>query len=249
VLEAGRVGEWSKPHRFVVRAGAIRSKSPKSHERIELATGEEPVFFEWTPVDGAQSYELELGDSATGRSIKKNTSSTALAVPDLGPGLWDARVEAFAGKQNVASSEPLRVELLKGEKSRIETLQPQEGDVLAAFEKSRIRWKRAQNDLDRSTVEIKRVGAEQGQILKVEGAPEAWLPALEPGLYQITIREGRWERSFGVRVENDPLLERRSRLGVNWRVISLAPVFGSAHASNGVLRDLGVEIASHGAES
>lgn len=182
------------------------------------------VYFEWATVPGATEYELDLLSLSSKRSVHKTTSVPSLSVDALGPGQWTAHVTAKSSGQIFAKSADILFEVQIRPQPKPQIQNPREGDQFPAWEMIRVRWTRKVPGI-KSEVVVYELSEKSRRLISTEivlGQSSTWIKALNPGRYQLSVKNyinespKFVEEASSFSVEPDPFGKSTRSLGLRF---------------------------------
>lgn len=188
VDEKSRPGSWSQGVRLVVEANSLELVRPAAGDTMELAAGGAPLLIEWTAVEGAEDYQIQLQQKTQQRNLISPTNT--VRVDGLQAGSWQLSVQARTNGQVIQKSKTIAFNVAVNPKPKPIVYSPMPGETTVAWDHFTIRW--LNNAVaPKSEVVIRRMGQGQGGVVSREvvyGRAEAFSPKLPPGAYQISVR-------------------------------------------------------------
>jgi hypothetical protein len=254
VDEAGP-GEWSSTEVFFVEGGALKLVEPSKGKVLSISGPDSKIGLRWEGGSDEEDYELQLKHL---RNDEKKTrvlisKDRKVLVNGWEPGLWQAVVSSRKNGQVHLKSLPLEFEIKKMEFADPVIQSPRDGAQLSSMDATPVRWVRRIPG-SHSDILVRRMD-EWGSVLsriEVNGSQATEIPALPPGVYQLTVKDSTDELDQFVQstvtvVVKDPVesaksAEQENPLSFRFRFSDL---WGSTRYKNDSLTD-GIVFSNRG---
>lgn len=223
---------WSPVQRIEVgTTTTITINTPQDGAVITVDTPGAPLFVEWSPIEGADSYEILFTPLKKSATRKLTSLSPFITATDIGPGSWSVQVNAVNAKQKIIASKPHSFTVKIGTSAQAQFIAPREGAILRAWVSHPLRFLRRSGI--KSKIEVFQLNESDKKSLYSETIhnQESWLPSLAPGRYRVQISDLDSKDNVLAQsgilflTEEDPLGAKRRQIGAEWRLF-LNPRFG-----------------------
>lgn len=243
---SGTPTAWSNASEFLLSSRKqTEFIEPQNGLKIESAKPKNSILFRWKKIDAASHYILVIKNSLTQKTISLKSNDPFLTT-ELPYGTWSASVSSFAKKKQIANSNFVTFTIEPSTQEGAEFISPKQDDIITAYKKSFLFIKRSYTPSSAKLIikTLSQTHNSESQVDKVVSLAEddhkISLPALAPGLYQLSIVDelangsAMVESNITIKSEEDPL-EIASRGSKTDAEASIGVLFGDRFQKNHIL--------------
>ncbi|NCN26185.1 hypothetical protein GW915_01295 [bacterium] len=190
-ISANGPGAWTSSKQFILSSNTPELKWPLDNEQVFVSKNTTVVSFEWSIVEGADDYLVEIRNLRNSKQkLTFISTDHSVNTKELGPGKWSARVVSRLNKKLFTSGKPVSFEIEERELPEPFIVEPYNDLSLPSGETWRFRWRRNVSG-KKSEIILTRLGPERHVVAQfwTEEANEVILPRLVSGRYQVVVRD------------------------------------------------------------